>query len=92
MGVQEASTGFYITKETIINTTKQLKNIKAVGEENIPTETIKIVLDKHTKVVVNLFNKICETVVMPNDWLATDFIPLPKKNYPGNVKNTGLLA
>ncbi|KAH1004429.1 hypothetical protein HUJ05_005242 [Dendroctonus ponderosae] len=43
-GVEEALTGPYITKKEIIKAGKQLKNIKAVGEENIPSEIIKRVI------------------------------------------------
>ncbi|CAG9840259.1 unnamed protein product [Diabrotica balteata] len=77
--MQEASTESYITKQQIIKAANQIKNRKAVGEDNIPIEVIKILLDEHIEVMEDIFNKIYETGIIPNDWLTSVFITLPKK-------------
>lgn len=71
--------GLPITKEEIIHAAKQLKNRKANGEDDIPAEIIKLFASQHIDDIQDMFNTIYSTGSIPQDWLTSIFVPIPKK-------------
>lgn len=62
--------------ETAIN---QMKNKKAVGPDNIETEFLKLLDKDGISWITDVFNKIYNTGYIPDKWLQSEFIALPKK-------------
>lgn len=60
---------------------KNTKNGKAAGPDNIYPELIKLINGDNLKLLVNLFNSVYNTGNIPQDWLRSTFIPIPKKNW-----------
>ena len=68
-----------ITLSEVRNAIKRLKNNKSPGPDNIHGEILKLFENDQLKILTRLLNKIYETGEFPGDWLASTFIPLPKK-------------
>ncbi|KAJ8938736.1 hypothetical protein NQ318_011907 [Aromia moschata] len=68
-----------ITQEEVESVIKRLKNNKAPGPDQIHGEVLKLLGPEQIKLLTNLFNKIYTGGQMPNYWLLSTFIPLPKK-------------
>uniref|UniRef100_A0A8D8YBA7 Craniofacial development protein 2 n=3 Tax=Cacopsylla melanoneura TaxID=428564 RepID=A0A8D8YBA7_9HEMI len=64
----------------------QMKDGKAVGLDEVPTEILKLLNEEQTKIITTIFNNIYSTGKIPPEWLKSEFITLPKK--PG-VKSCG---
>ena len=62
--------------EYAINLTK---NRKATGPDEIPGEIIKLLDDGNIGRLTELFNKIYDTGEIPDEWLRSTFVVLPKK-------------
>ena len=71
--------GPIITQEEVESAIKRLKNNKAPGPDQIHGEVLKLLDPEQIKLLTNLFNKIYTGGQIPNDWLMSTFIPLPKK-------------
>lgn len=67
-----------ITKAEVINAIKTAKTGKAVGPDDIPSEILKLFMDENIPIVVRLFNAIYSTGIIPQDWLQSTFVTLPK--------------
>lgn len=63
------------------------KSGKATGLHKIPTKIIKLMCEKGMKMLTRLFNNICNTVVIPPDWLISTFITLPMTRNLRTCKN-----
>ena len=68
-----------ITKDEIEKALKCIKDNKAMGPDEIPTEILKILTENHIDLLVELFNEIYDTGEIPKEWLISEFIPIPKK-------------
>lgn len=55
------------------------KDRKAVGPDAIPAEIIKLCEGKTLKWLTGVFNKIYDSGIIPQEWLKSEFIILPKK-------------
>lgn len=55
------------------------KGDKAPGDDEITIEYLKHMGDKATSLLTKLYNSIYETGIIPNEWLQSTFITLPKK-------------
>lgn len=82
--VTNAVTGPSITTEEVERAIKNAKNRKATGPDEIPAEMLKLLEGKGKKLLLQLFNAIYNTGIIPNDWLQSTFITIPKKT---NAKN-----
>lgn len=59
---------------------RDMKAGKAAGPDEVHGELLKTLHDDdHLTVLTSLFNKIYRTGQLPQDWLQSTFIPLPKK-------------
>lgn len=67
-----------ITKDEVFYAIKSAKNGKSVGPDEIPAEILKLLEYEHLDVMVNFFNSIYDTGIIPSDWLHSIFITLPK--------------
>ncbi|VDP25028.1 unnamed protein product [Schistosoma mattheei] len=66
------------TEETRM-ATKQIKNGKAAGPDNIPAEALKSDIEVTTNMLRLLFQEICEEKQVPMDWKKGHLIKIPKK-------------
>lgn len=78
-GITEALSGPSITTEEVENAIQLAKNRKAVGPDEIPAEVIKILLENGVTALTDLFNAVYNGGIIPDDWLESAFVPIPKK-------------
>uniref|UniRef100_A0A8D8LPD3 Craniofacial development protein 2 n=1 Tax=Cacopsylla melanoneura TaxID=428564 RepID=A0A8D8LPD3_9HEMI len=72
--------GTIITRGEIENALGKAKNRKAVGIDNIHIEVLKeLKTEKGILTLVKLINEVYKTGIIPDDWLKSTFITLPKK-------------
>lgn len=64
-----------------------LKNKKAVGEDQIPTELLKICDAQFLDELRKVFNEILKTEIIPNEWLCSTIILFFKKGDRTELKN-----
>uniref|UniRef100_A0A2A4JBK9 Reverse transcriptase domain-containing protein n=1 Tax=Heliothis virescens TaxID=7102 RepID=A0A2A4JBK9_HELVI len=69
-----------ITKAEVIHAIKSSKSGKSVGPDEIPSEILKLLTEENLSIIVRLFNDIYNTGVIPEDWLHSTFVTLPKTN------------
>lgn len=55
------------------------KNRKAVGPDEVPIEILKLLDNNNIALLTNFFNSVYNTGQMPDDWLMSTFVTLPKK-------------
>ncbi|KAL1446308.1 hypothetical protein WDU94_012325 [Cyamophila willieti] len=58
---------------------KQMKDGKAAGPDNIQAEFMKLIDENGLEKITSLYNNIYSTSIIPQDWLISEFIALPKK-------------
>lgn len=67
------------TVEEVKYAIKSTKDGKAVGPDNFHSEFLKLMDYDGIKWLTNIFNSIYDTGVVPQEWLVSTFINLPKK-------------
>uniref|UniRef100_A0A8D8L8K4 Craniofacial development protein 2 n=1 Tax=Cacopsylla melanoneura TaxID=428564 RepID=A0A8D8L8K4_9HEMI len=83
----EARTGKEITISEIQNVIKTSKNRKAPGPDAIPSEVYKVFGPNSLLVLKDLFNEIYNTGKIPQEWLESIFVAIPKKARPKTCKD-----
>jgi hypothetical protein len=68
-----------ITQDEVSEAIKKMKDRKATGVDEIPTECLKALDTTSLKILTDLFNKIYKTGYIPNDLAQSIFITIPKK-------------
>ena len=68
-----------ITEKEVIDASRELKNIKASGQNLIKNEMIKTALPILTKQIVKLFNIILSTAQFPQFWTEGIIVPVHKQ-------------
>ena len=68
-----------ILKDEIRSAIKQMKTGKALGPDEIATETIEAVEEFGVDILYDLLNEIYNTGIIPEDMFKSIFIALPKK-------------
>lgn len=68
-----------IIKSELINALKATKDGKAAGPDQLNVELLKLLDEKNQDVLLNLFNQIYKSGKIPEEWLVSEFITLPKK-------------
>lgn len=79
MSKEQENHGPDITKEEVIHAIRNIKNGRSSGPDELPAEMLKLIEDQHLHILVNLFNTIYSTGIIPEDWLTSTFVTLPKK-------------
>lgn len=72
-----------ITQSEVKYAIMRQNNNKATGPDQVQAEMLKVMAEKESaglKLITDLFNEIYKTSVIPEDWLRSTFIPIPKKN------------
>lgn len=72
-------TGPSILESEVKAALKQSKNGKATGPDEIPVELIKVMSEVSTKELTELFNAIYDSGNIPEEWLLSTFVTIPKK-------------
>lgn len=67
-----------ITEEEVRKIIQEIQKNKSTGADNIPIEFIQQLDVQGIKIITELMNKIYETGQIPEDFLESIFIPLPK--------------
>ena len=67
-----------ITRKEVQKTIKNLPNNKASGPDEIPYELYKYGGEKLTDTIYDIFTQIFEEETIPQDWLSTTMVSLPK--------------
>jgi hypothetical protein len=78
----EGETGPSILKSEIEDAIAALKNNKSAGPDNVPCEILKILCKSDKQFLdnlVELFNNIYNSGKIPENWLQSTFITIPKK-------------
>ena len=85
-----------ISQEEILKATKNLKNNKSPGSDNILNEHIKNTIHVFLPIYLQLFNLILDTGVVPESWALGDILPIYKNkgniNLPENYRPVTLLS
>lgn len=68
-----------ITKEEVLYAIKLSKNNKAPGPDQIPIEILKLIKEEQIAILVDLYNSVYNTGIIPKEWLQSTFVTLPKK-------------
>lgn len=84
---KSAESGPIITINEVKLAIKRAKSGKVVGLDEIPSEIIKILEEETIQLMTAWFNKIYETGTIPNDWLRSTFITIPKKTNAKKCEN-----
>ena len=66
-------------KEEIRKAIIQLKNVKAAGPDDIPTEVLKVDSDTSVEILYPLLGMAWEKNEVPTEWKKGYFVKLPKK-------------
>ncbi|KAL1447598.1 hypothetical protein WDU94_009869 [Cyamophila willieti] len=75
----EGDEGPKILEVEVKSVLKQAKERKAVGPDEIPTDILKLLDGENLRWITNVFNKIYNSGTIPQEWLRSEFIILPKK-------------
>jgi Reverse transcriptase (RNA-dependent DNA polymerase) len=75
----EVLTGPDILIQEVKAAIKQMKNKKAAGPDNIEAEFLKLLDNEGIVWITDVFNKIYNSGYIPDKWLQSEFIALPKK-------------
>lgn len=66
----------------VTNILNRAKPRKAAGPDKVPSELLKLINDDGIYMLIDLFNTIYTSGNIPEEWLTSTFITLPKKNNP----------
>ncbi|XP_073841161.1 uncharacterized protein [Musca autumnalis] len=69
-----------ITRLELERAIQTLKDKKATGPDEIPSEVLKLIDTSNIELLITLFNHVYDTGQYPADWLKSTFIAIPKKN------------
>ena len=72
--------GPQILKSEIEYALQNMKDGKTSGEDNIFVEYLKYMGENGQETLYKLFNQIYDTGIIPEDWLKSTFITIPKNN------------
>lgn len=78
-GERQILPGPPITKQEVEKAMARMKNGKACGPDEIPVEMLKLFNEEGMDHLIKLFNTIYESGNLPEEWLTSTFIVLPKK-------------
>lgn len=67
-----------IMKAEVLKAIKQSKQGKAAGTDDVYVEVVKLLNDENVDALVELFNNIYDQGEIPQDWLQSTFVPIPK--------------
>lgn len=76
---EEEMSGPKITTTEVLHAIKHMKNKKASGPDEVTVDLLKLIEEDQIKLSVELFNMIYDTGIIPEEWLLSIFIPIPKK-------------
>lgn len=81
-----------ILKSEIVYALETMKPGKAAGPDQIPIELIKLFNDDVIDVLLDLFNRIYYTGEIPEQWLSSTFVLIPKKLNPRECSDYRTIA
>lgn len=81
-----------IMKEEVINVLKNVKPRKSPGPDEVPSELLKLLEDDGIDLLVDLLNTVYNTGNIPDEWLTSTFITLPKKSNPRECSDYRTIA
>src|SRR5437867_11375118 len=85
--VDDDEEGPEVLKSEILLAISEMKEGKAAGVDEIPSEMLKSVGEKATQEVCDICKDMYEEEIWPDDFTRTAMIPLPKKNNAVNCSD-----
>ncbi|XP_065368794.1 uncharacterized protein LOC135961229 [Calliphora vicina] len=82
-------TGSPITRLEVECAITTLKDRKASGPDEIPSEVLKLIDGDNTQLFVTLFNYIYDTGLFPQEWLKSTLLPYRRRTMLESVMNIG---
>lgn len=89
---QDVTQGPEILKDEVRHAISIAKNKKAPGPDGIPVEILKLIEDENLNHITKLFNMIYNTGKIPEDWLRSTFVTIPKKSRPKTCSDYRLIS
>ena len=89
---EENKDGPPILKTEIQHAIKQLKINKSPGPDEIYPETLKLINEDNIDLFVTLYNRIYESGQIPEEWLESTFVPVPKHNHSRKCEDFRLIS
>uniref|UniRef100_A0A8D8TK36 Craniofacial development protein 2 n=1 Tax=Cacopsylla melanoneura TaxID=428564 RepID=A0A8D8TK36_9HEMI len=77
--IESPPSGPEILKEEISYAIQNIKRGKAPGPDELSGDVFQLIDDKHLNKLAHLFNLVYSSGTIPDDWLKSTFITLPKK-------------
>ena len=71
--------GLHITKGEVMKAIQRVKSNKSPGPDEIRGDILKLLEEDYVEPLRRLFDAIYQSGRLPEDWLTSIFIPLPKK-------------
>jgi len=79
-------------KEEVISMLKNAKLRKAPGPDEVRSELLKLLEDERIDLLVDLFKTVYKTRNIPEQWLKSAFITLPKKKNANHCSDYRTIA
>ena len=78
-----------LTIMELITAVKQIRTKSSSGPDKLPTELYKILLENHEfqTTLVSFFNTVIESGYIPQEWLVSKLVTIPKKGKPVALDN-----
>ncbi|CAG9795225.1 unnamed protein product [Diatraea saccharalis] len=80
--VKDVGTGMEIEKCEIWSAIQSSKSGKSPGPDHIQCEILKLLTYDDLDPLTRLFNRVYDTGILPEQWLESTFVTLPKKTPP----------
>ncbi|XP_054745510.1 uncharacterized protein LOC129249867 [Anastrepha obliqua] len=68
--------------DEILHICKQIKGNKAPGPDAIPNEALKLAIQKHSEIFVDVYNSCLEECTFPKEWKLQKLVLIPKGSKP----------
>ncbi|XP_029174698.1 uncharacterized protein LOC114943274 [Nylanderia fulva] len=88
----EEPEGPVILKSELLHAITSARSGKAAGPDEIPMELIKLIDEDNIATILGLFNRIYNTGVIPEEWLISTFVTIPKKQRPKRCADFRLIS
>lgn len=75
----DEESGLSITESEVQNAIKHMKDGKAPGPDSFRSEFLKLMDEEGIRWLTKMFNRIYDSGEIPQEWLKSEFIILPKK-------------
>lgn len=90
--VEGSATPLPILETEVELAIKQTRSNRAPGPDEIPADIIKLLDEGSIRKLTQFFNVLYLSGQLPNEWLDSTFVPLPKKSKPSKCEEYRLIS